>query len=180
MDDAIQSLHFLADLHLHQHQFKILLVLLFRSVTIGKQSLWLLQQRDDQDIELCRSGAILQNEFALAMESHQEALRILKLCHGKDPQQPLVLDTLCQIGSVYYREQNSFLAVKNKKKDGYTTFIKGGMLEVIGWAHEDRRSYKMAISFFEEKLQFLESRGKSKEMLDEAAATCNGLGMLSS
>jgi len=54
------------------------------------------------------------------------------------------------------------------------------MLEVIGWAHEYHGLCKMAISFFEEKLQFLESRGKSKEMLHEAAATCNGVGMLSS
>jgi tetratricopeptide (TPR) repeat protein len=120
----------------------------------------------------------LQNEFAEAMESHEEALRILKDCHGEDLKHPLVSETLCQIGSVYYRERNSLVTAKGKH-DSYTTFIEGGMLEVIGKAHEDRGSYKMALAFFEEKLQFLDSKGEGRDNLEDAATTLNGLGMLS-
>ena len=69
---------------------------------------------------------------------------------------PLVSQTLIQIGAVYYRERNS-LATIQSKVDGYSTFIEGGMLEVIGRAHEERGSYRMALAFFEEKLQFFYS-----------------------
>ena len=48
------------------------------------------------------------------------------------------------------------MTIKSKKND-YSTFVEAGMLEVIGRAHEERGSYKMAIAFFEEKLQFLKN-----------------------
>ena len=52
------------------------------------------------------------------------------------------------------------------------------MLEVIGRAHEDRGSYRMAIAFFEEKLQFLNDAENSNDLAD-VAETLNSLGMLS-
>jgi len=100
----------------------------------------------------------------------------LKECHGEDLKHPLVSQTLCQIGSVYYRERNSLSTIKSQKDD-YTTFIEAGMLEVIGRAHEDRGSYKVAVAFFEEELQLLEARTTSSP--EEVATTLNSLGMLS-
>jgi tetratricopeptide (TPR) repeat protein len=120
----------------------------------------------------------LENEFGLAMESHQEALQILQKCHGETLKHPLVAETLCQIGAVYYRERNSPSTINSKTGD-YDTFIEAGMLDVIGRAHEDRGSYKMAISFFEEKLQFLRNRDEEAETPVEVSATLNSLGMLS-
>jgi tetratricopeptide (TPR) repeat protein len=52
------------------------------------------------------------------------------------------------------------------------------MLEVIGRAHEERRSYRMAIDFFEERLQFLNMKDES-ENLEQIPETLNSLGMLS-
>jgi tetratricopeptide (TPR) repeat protein len=81
---------------------------------------------------------------------------------------------------VYYKERNSLATIQaNVDNDrAYSTFIEGGMLEVIGRAHEDRGSYRMAIAFFEEKLQFLDDKPDSSE-LDLVAETLNSLGMLS-
>lgn len=177
-DDAIRSLHFLADIHLHQKQFKSALSYYAEALRLESNRSGYYSDETAQTLNCIGAARALQNEFALAMESHQEALRILKYCHGEDPKHPLVCDTLCQIGSVYYRERNSLSAIKNKK-DGYTTFIEGGMLELIGRAHEDRGSYKMAISFFEEKLQFLEHNGERHNNIEEAVTTMNSLGMLS-
>ena len=118
----------------------------------------------------------LKNEFSLAMKCHREALHILKQCNRKGLKDPLVTQTLCQIGSVYYRERNA-PSSSVKQKEDYSTFIEAGMLEVIGRAHEDRGSYKMAIAFFEEKLQFMEDGSSNTE---ELIATLNSLGMLSS
>ena len=80
----------------------------------------------------------LQNDYKAAMDSHREALRVLKICLDEELQgNPLVSQTLCQIGAVYYRERNSLSTIK-AKKDDYTTFFDAGMLEVIGLAHEER------------------------------------------
>ena len=111
-----------------------------------------------------------------------EALRILQECHGEELRHPLVSQTLIHIGAVYYRERNSVEGA-TKHSDG-CGIIEAGMLEVIGRAHEDRGSYKMAISFFEEKLQYLnKNRGDPKSAddiaeLEDIAATLNSLGML--
>lgn len=179
VSNAIQSLHFLADLHLHRHQFKSAIAYYSDALKLESARFGYVSDETAKTLNCIGAARSLQNEFALAMESHQEALRILHLRHGEDPKKPLISDTLCQIGSVYYRERNSLSSIQ-KKKDKYSTFIEGGMLEVIGRAHEDRGSYKMAIAFFEEKLQFLESRGQDEDTLDETAATLNSLGMLSS
>jgi tetratricopeptide (TPR) repeat protein len=90
----------------------------------------------------------------------------------------LVSETLCQIGAVYYRERNSPATMTTKTGD-YDTFIEAGMLDIIGRAHEDRGSFKMAISFFEEKLQFLKNRDEEAETPAEVSATLNSLAMLS-
>ena len=119
-----------------------------------------------------------QGEFDLAMEKHKEALRILRGCCGENSKNPLVSQTLIQIGNIYYKERNSLANIQCKNNDGYSTFIEGGMLEVIGRAHEDRGSYRMAIAFFEEKLQFLNDAENSNDLAD-VAETLNSLGMLS-
>lgn len=128
---------------------------------------------------LNRQGNVLarQGQFDHAMENHREALRILKECCGEEVKNPLVSQTLIQIGAVYYKERNSLQTIQ-KNRDGYSTFIESGMLEVIGRAHEDRGSYRMAIAFFEEKLHCLDDSENSQE-LEQVAETLNSLGMLS-
>jgi len=180
-DDASRSLHFLADMYLHQKQYSTALT--FYSEALRLERNYFGEQSDEAATTLNCIGTVhsLQNDFARAMDSHQEALRVLKDCHGEDPKHPLVSETLCQIGAVYYRERNSY---SKKRAEDYTTFIEAGMLETIGRAHEDRGAYKMAMSFFEEKLQFLENRKRSnyadEDDLEDIAATLNSLGMLSS
>ena len=93
-------------------------------------------------------------EFDVAISNHQHALKILKDCIGEDLSHPLVAQTLICIGAVYYKERNS-LATIRANTDDYSTFIEAGMLDVIARAHEERGSYRMAIAFFEEKLQLL-------------------------
>ena len=176
-DDALRSLHFLGDLHLHQKTFTSALTLYAEALKLERSRYGEYSDQTAKTLNCIGNVRSLQGEFALAMESHQEALTILKDCYGEDPKHPLVADTLCQIGSVYYRERNSLGSIK-AKSDGYSTFIESGMLEVIGRAHEDRGSYKMAIGFFEEKLQFLENRGKTQADMEETATTLNSLGML--
>ena len=177
--DASRSLHFLADLYLHQKQHKQALAHYSMALKLETSHFGYHNDATAKTLNCIGTVKSMQNAFREAMESHEEALRILKECHGEDLKHPLVTETLCQIGSVYYRERNSH-GTSASSPDGYTTFIEGGMLEVIGRAHEDRGSYKMAIAFFQEKLQFLDSKEKSRENLEDAASTLNGLGMLSS
>ena len=177
--DASRSLHFLADLYLHQKQFKQALTHYSKALKLETSHFGYHSDATAKTLNCIGTVKSMQNDFREAMESHEEALRVLKECHGEDLKHHLVTETLCQIGSVYYRERNSH-NTSASSPDGYTTFIEGGMLEVIGRAHEDRGSYKMAIAFFEEKLQLLESKEKSRENLEDAASTLNGLGMLSS
>jgi len=176
--DATRSLHFLADLHLHHKQFKQAMLHYSKARKLETSHFGYNSDETARTLNCIGTVKSMQNEFREAMESHEEALRILKECHGEDLKHPLVTETLCQIGSVYYRERNSHTKA-TASPDGYTTFIEGGMLEVIGRAHEERGSYKMAIAFFEEKLRFLESKDTSRENLEDAASTLNGLGMLS-
>jgi len=177
--DASRSMHFLADLYLHQKQFKQAMTHYSMALKLETSHFGYNSDATAKTLNCIGTAKSMQNEFREAMESHEEALRILKACHGEDLKHHLVTETLCQIGSVYYRERNSHTK-STSSPDGYTTFIEGGMLEVIGRAHEERGSYRMAIAFFEEKLQFLDSKDKSRENLEDAASTLNGLGMLSS
>jgi tetratricopeptide (TPR) repeat protein len=175
---AIHSLHFMADLQLHQKSFKASLTYYGEALKMESSCFGYYSDETAKTLNCIGAVRSSQNEFELSMESHQEALVILKELYGDDPRHPLVLDTLCEIGSVYYFMRNSFSANKSKK-DGYRSpFIEDGMLEVIGRAHEERGSYKMAISFFQEKLHSLENHGKHDEALEEMATTLNSLGML--
>jgi len=65
---------------------------------------------------------------------------------------PGVAQTLINIGEVYYRERSHLSTIRSNSGD-YRTFIATGMLDVIAQAHEDQGTYKMALSFVEEKLQ---------------------------
>lgn len=180
-EDAARSLHFLADLCLHQKDYSSALTYYTESLRLEKQVNGVSSDEVAKTLNCIGTVYSLQNEFSRAMNSHQEALRILKECHGDELKHPLVSETLCQIGAVYYRERNSLSKVKTHTDEEYTTFIEAGMLEAIGRAHEDRGSYKLAISFFEERLQFLESRKPvGEDELEEVATTLNSLGMLSS
>jgi tetratricopeptide (TPR) repeat protein len=117
-------------------------------------------------------------EFDFAMTNHQHALQILKHCVGEDLSHPLVAQTLICIGAVYYKERNS-LATIRAKTDDYNTFIEAGMLDVIARAHEERGSYRMAIAFFEEKLQLLRNVEKGGMDQHEVVEALTRLGTLS-
>jgi tetratricopeptide (TPR) repeat protein len=165
-------------MHLHQKQYKAALTYYAECLRIERTVFGYNSEETAKTLNFIGTVHSFENEFGLAMTSHQEALQILKECYGENLKHPLVSETLCQIGAVYYRERNSPSTMQTKTGD-YDTFIETGMLDVIGRAHEDRGSYKMAISFFEEKLQFLKNRGAEVETPMEVSATLNSLGMLS-
>lgn len=179
--DIAETCHFLGELYLNQNQLKQALshhteALKLETALYGHYS-------EETAKALNYIGAVqsAQEDFKTAMKCHKEALQILKECRGEDPGDPLVAQTLCLVGSVYYRERNSLSTIKEDGDAGYSTFIEGGLLETIGRAHEERGSYKMAISFFEEKLHVLEHRKSDFEDPDkELSTTLNSLGMLSS
>ena len=172
--DACRSLYLMADMHSKENQYKPALSCLSEAQRLQERVLGYFHEDTAMTLNGIGKVLALQGQFDLAMENHKEALRILKECFGEDVKNPLVAQTLVQIGAVYYKERNS-LATIQSNTDGYTTFIEGGMLEVIGRAHEERGSYRMAIAFFEEKLQFL----NTKDDLEQVAETLNSLGMLS-
>lgn len=176
--DAARSLHFLGDLKLHEKKYQESLFQYEKALRHETICFGFYSDETARTRNCIGTVKLLQNKFIEAMESHEEALKILKECHGEDIKHPLVSETLCQIGSVYYRERNSVVSTESSQDD-YTTFIELGMLEVIGQAHEDRGSYRMAISFYEEKLQVLESNPQSDENFAEIAMALSGLGMLS-
>jgi tetratricopeptide (TPR) repeat protein len=177
MSDACESLHFMADLHTKQTQFTAALSCYHESQRLQEAVFGYFHEETANTLNRIGNVYATQGEFGLAMENYKEALRILKECCGEEVKNPLVSQTLIQIGAVYYRERNS-LATIQSKVDGYSTFIEGGMLEVIGRAHEERGSYRMALAFFEEKLQFLNDNDNSSD-LEQVAETLNSLGMLS-
>jgi tetratricopeptide (TPR) repeat protein len=61
----------------------------------------------------------------------------------------------------------------------YSTFIEAGMLDVIASAHEERGYYRMAIAFFEEKLQLLRNAERGGMDQHEIVDTLTRLGTLS-
>ena len=119
-----------------------------------------------------------RGEFSVAISNHKHALQILKDCVGEDLGHPLVTQTLICIGAVYYKERNSLETIR-ANSDGYRTFIEAGMLDVIARAHEQRGSYRMAIAFFEEKLQLLRHEDKQGMDKQEVAEALSRLGSLS-
>jgi tetratricopeptide (TPR) repeat protein len=180
-NDACRSLHFLAEVYILQKQYIAALSLYAEVLRMERAHFGHLSDETVNTLNCIGHVHALQNEFLSAMDSHQEALRILQESHGDNVKYPLVTETLCQIGSVYYRERNSFKKSK-PSGDNYKTFIEAGMLETIARAHEERGSYKVAISFFEEKLAFLLNQAfeSDPEDLDEVAETFSSLGMLNS
>jgi tetratricopeptide (TPR) repeat protein len=177
MANACTSLHFMADLSLKQKQYSNALSFYEESQQLQERVFGYFHEETANTLNRIGNVFATQGEFGHAMENYKEALRILKECCGEEIKNPLVSQTLIQIGAVYYRERNS-LATIQSKVDGYTTFIEGGMLEVIGRAHEERGSYRMALAFFEEKLQHLNDNENSND-LEQVAETLNSLGMLS-
>ncbi|KAL3919714.1 MAG: hypothetical protein SGILL_003617 [Bacillariaceae sp.] len=177
LSDACKSLHFVADIHSKGTRYKEALSCYSEAQRLQQAIYGYFHEETANSLNRIGNVLARQGEFDLAMENHKEALRILKECCGENVKHPLVSQTLIQIGAVYYKERNS-LATIQSKYDGYTTFIEGGMLEIIGRAHEDRGSYRMAIAFFEEKLQFLND-GENSSDLEDVAETLNSLGMLS-
>ena len=178
MPEACKSLTFMAEIHSRENRLKDALSCYSEVQRIHEALYGYFHEEIAKDLNHCGQILARQGKFDLAMDKHKEALRILKDCCGENVKNPLVSDTLIQIGAVYYKERNSLANIKSGKTDGYKTFIEGGMLEVIGRAHEDRGSYRMAIAFFEEKLQFLNNGERPKES-EDVAETLNSLGMLS-
>ncbi|MGK3734832.1 MAG: tetratricopeptide (TPR) repeat protein [Bacillariaceae sp.] len=176
---ACDSLCFMAEIHCRERRYKEALSCYSEAQRI-REAFHGTYFHEEIANTLNLSGNVLarQGEFDLAMDKHKEALRILKECCGENVKNPLVSQTLIHIGGVYYKERNSLANIQCKRNDGYSTFIEGGMLEFIGRAHEDRGSYRMAIAFYEEKLQFLIA-AENSEILEDVAETLNSLGMLS-
>lgn len=177
ISEACKTLHFMADLHSKNTRYTDALSCYTEAQRFEEALFGYFHEETANTLNRIGNVLARQGDFDHAMENHKEALRILKECCGENVKHPLVSQTLIQIGAVYYKERNS-LATIQSKVDGYTTFIEGGMLEIIGRAHEDRGSYRMAIAFFEEKLQFLND-GEDSQDLEEVAETLNSLGMLS-
>lgn len=178
LPEACKSLTFMAEIHSRVNRLKDALLCYSEVQRIHEALYGYFHEEIAKDLNHCGHILARQGKFDLAMDKHKEALRILKDCCGENVKNPLVSETLIQIGAVYYKERNSLANIKSGKTDGYKTFIEGGMLEVIGRAHEDRGSYRMAIAFFEEKLQFLNNGERPKES-EDVAETLNSLGMLS-
>jgi tetratricopeptide (TPR) repeat protein len=178
LPEACRSLNFMAELHSRENRYKDALLCYSEVQRIHESTYGYFHEEIAKDLNHCGHILARQGKFDLAMDKHKEALRILKDCCGENVKNPLVSETLIQIGAVYYKERNSLANIKSKQNDGYKTFIEGGMLEVIGRAHEDRGSYRMAIAFFEEKLQFL-NNGERLNESEDVAETLNSLGMLS-
>jgi len=176
--DACKSLNFMAEIHSRENQYKDALLCYSEVQRIHESIYGYFHEEIATDLNHCGHILARQGKFDLAMDKHKEALRILKEVCGENVKNLLVSETLIQIGAVYYKERNSLANIKANQNDGYKTFIEGGMLEVIGRAHEDRGSYRMAIAFFEEKLQCLVSGDRPNES-EDVAETLNSLGMLS-
>lgn len=176
-EDAVKTLHFLTDLYVHQKQYNQALIHSSKVLTLVSSRSGYCSEATAKSLNYIGTVQLLQNNFRASMENHEEALRILMKCHNDDVKHSMIAETLCNIGRAYYRERNSFGSSASRS---FSTFIKFGMLELIGRAHEDRGFYKMALIFLEEKLRVNEMNGVSPENLHSAVSTLNGLGVLSS
>lgn len=174
--EASKVLHTLAELYSQQKQYQSALSCYIEAHRLEQKELGYFHSQTATTLNRIGNLYSKQGEFDLAMEQHQKALTILKECFGEELKNPLVSQTLIHIGAVYYRERNSLSTIQ-ANMDGYSSFIETGMLEVIGRAHEDRGSYRMAIAFFEEKLQLLTNRDDPNR--DDIADTLYNLGRLS-
>ena len=172
-----RSLHVLADIYCRQEQYDVALAC-YNDVHRIERRLFGPDHPESANT-LNKIGRVFANQgmFYQAMEKHQQALQVLKACVGEDLTHPAVSQTLIHIGEVYYRERNSLSTIRNNADD-YKKFIETGMLDIIARAHEDRGSYKMALGFFEEKLQLIKT-GNNNFPQEQLAQILNNLGALS-
>ncbi len=121
-----------------------------------------------------------RGDFDMAMDYLQEALRIQRIHLAPNEINPDVSQTLVNIGSVYYKERNSFNKIRDNlnKDDNYKSFIESGMLGKIAFAHSERGEFVLATHFYEELLQLLRNRGEARSQ-HGIVATLNHLGTLS-
>ena len=175
--ELAQSLHMLADMYCRQEEYEESMACYNDLVRLER----LLHGPNHPAIAntLNKIGHVFaeQGMFYSALEKHLQALQILKVCFGEDLSHPGVAQTLIHIGEVYYRERNHLSTIRSNAND-YRTFIATGMLDVIAQAHEDQGTYKMALSFLEEKLQVINS-GETQVTQEEMVLTLNNLGTLS-
>jgi len=121
--EACKSLYFMAEVHCRQKRYKDALSCYYEARRIQESIYGYFHQEIAKNLNYCGHILARQGEFDLAMDKHKEALRILKECCGENVKNPLVSDTLIQIGAVYYKERNSLANIQSKQNDGYKTFI---------------------------------------------------------
>ena len=199
IEDSAQSLHFLADLYLHQKEYKHALTHYNRALSYETNFFGYISDSVAKTLNCIGMVKLLQNDFRLSMESHQQALCILQECYDGDSNDgtsncsshPFVMDVLCHIGNVYYRERHqdsnsvagstATLSVSSRCSEKYTTHLDSTMFERLARAYEDRGLCNMAIYFLKEKSHYLESANveQTMDVLDESAGIYNRLGLLS-
>ena len=138
-------------------------------------------KNDFRNAEIFNSMGLAElkrDEFDMSMEYLQQALQIQRSHLAPNEHNPDVSQTLVNIGSVYYKERNSFRS-NCTKHDSYKSFIESGMLGKIAFAHAERGEYKMAIQFYEEVLQLLRNRADKKLCTPGIIKTLNCIGSLS-
>ena len=197
--DSAQSLHFLADLYLHQKEYKHALTHYNRALSYETKHFGYISDPVAKTLNCIGTVRLLQNDFRASMESHQQALCILQESHDNDENNnsktgyphPFVIEVLCHIGTVYYRERqqdcNSVVAStattasSSRSSEKYMTHLDITMFERLGRAYEDRGLYSMAIYFLKEKSRYLESTKveQTMDVLNESAVIYNRLGLLS-
>jgi tetratricopeptide (TPR) repeat protein len=196
--DGAQSLHFLADLYLHKKRYKHALTHYERALSCETKYYGYISDPVAKTLNCIGMVRLLQNDFRASMESHQQALCILLECHEDDEidgnknisPHPFVVEVLCHIGTVYYRERhqdcNSVIASTTttsssyRSSEKYMTHLDSTMFERIGRAFEARGLYQMAIYFLKEKSRYLESAKVEQtiDVLNESAAIYDRLGLL--
>jgi tetratricopeptide (TPR) repeat protein len=83
---------------------------------------------------------LARGDFDMAMNYLQEALRVQRInFRNLAPNEinPDASQTLVNIGSVYYKERNSFDKIQ-WRHDDYKSFIESDMLGKIAFAHSER------------------------------------------
>jgi tetratricopeptide (TPR) repeat protein len=195
--DGAQTLHFLADLYLHEKSYKNAVLHYRKALQLETNVHGYISEPVAKTLNCIGMVKLLQSEYRTSMESHEQALCILKECHDDDVKHPLINETLCHIGSVYYRQR--YMKVPASSNGTVATSSSTGaslrshpqdehskldmqMLELIGRTFADRGAYQMAIVFIREKSEALEAPDVEQtfEVLEESAATLYGLGILCS
>ena len=197
--ECTQSLHFLADLYLHQKEYKHALTHYERALSHETNCSGYISDPVAKTLNCIGMVRLLQNDFRSSMESHQQALCILQECHDDDESygkkhcsaHPFVTEVLCHIGNVYYRERHqdsnsvapsiATASSASRSSEKYMTHLDKTMFERLGRAYEDRGLYNMAMYFLKEKTHYLESARveQTVDVLNESTGLYNRLGLLS-